>query len=121
MDESGALLALAALGQPARLTAFRLLVQAGPEGLPAGEIAQRLDVPHNTLSTHLALLARAGLVAADRRGRSVVYRAAIGGVRSLVEFLLRDCCGGRAEACAPLLDAVLELRCCTPGMKEIRA
>ncbi len=120
MDASDALLSLAALGQPARLTAFRLLVEAGPDGLPAGEIAQRLEVPHNTLSTHLALLARAGLVAAERHGRSVVYRSDIGGVRRLVEFLLRDCCGGRAEACAPLLDAILEPLCCQPRLTEAR-
>lgn len=121
MDETDALLALAALGQPARLAAFRLLVEAGPDGLLAGEVAQRLAVPHNTLSTHLSLLSRAGLVAAERRGRSVVYRAKIGGVRRLVEFLLRDCCRGRVEACAPLLDAVLAPLCCEAGLPRAAA
>ena len=74
-----------------------------PRGLPAGELARALDVPANTLSAHLAILSRAGLVAGEREGRSIVYRASLERVRALTIFLLKDCCGGRAELCAPLV------------------
>ncbi|HEY8614402.1 MAG TPA: metalloregulator ArsR/SmtB family transcription factor [Roseomonas sp.] len=103
MDNTVAIAALGALAQGTRLDGFRLLVGAEPRGLPAGEIAQRLDVPQNTMSSHLAILARAGLVRAERQGRSVIYRADLDGLRSLTLFLLKDCCGGRAELCAPLI------------------
>ncbi len=98
-----ALLALTALAQPTRLDAFRLLVAQAPAGLPAGEIARRLAVPHNTMSTHLGILARAGLIAAERRSRLIVYRAQLDAMRALTGFLVRDCCGGRPEICAPLI------------------
>lgn len=101
MDSSDALLAFAALSQTTRLDVFRLLVAHEPTGLPAGEVANRLGVPQNTLSTHLAILTRAGLIAAARHGRSIVYRARIDGVRALADFLVRDCCAGRPELCAP--------------------
>ena len=103
MDSSAAILALGALAQGTRLDGFRLLVQAEPDGLAAGEIAQRLDVPQNTMSAHLSVLTRAGLVRAERRGRLVIYRADLDGLRSLTLFLVKDCCGGRAELCAPLI------------------
>ncbi len=103
MDDTGALLALAALAQTTRLDVFRLLVAQEPKGLAAGEIARRLAVPHNTLSSHLGVLTRAGLVVAARRSRSIVYRAELKTVQALASFLVRDCCGGRAEICAPLL------------------
>ena len=109
MDEDAALDSLAALSQKKRLVAFRLLVRHEPEGLPAGVIAQELDVPANTLSTYLAILARAGLVTSVRHSRIVQYRADIGGLRELMLFLARDCCGGRTELCEPL---VAELACC---------
>ena len=102
MDKSTAILALAALAQPTRLDAFRLLVAHEPEGLPAGELARRLDAPHNTASGHLAILARAGLVRSERRSRRVIYRADLDRVRGLASFLTKDCCGGRPEVCAPL-------------------
>ena len=102
MDTSRALEAFAALAQDTRLAAFRLLVAAGEGGQPAGEIARRLQVPHNTLSTHLAALTRAGLVRARREGRQVIYAADAAGIRALLDFLLRDCCGGRPELCATL-------------------
>jgi DNA-binding transcriptional ArsR family regulator len=102
MDTHEAVDALAALAQDTRLAAFRLLVAAGGDGHPAGEIARRLDVPHNTLSTHLAALHRAGLVQARRESRQVIYAADTAGIRALLDFLLRDCCGGRPELCAPL-------------------
>jgi DNA-binding transcriptional ArsR family regulator len=103
MDNSDAVEALSALAQPTRLDSFRLLVHAEPDGLPAGEIARRLDVPHNTMSTHLAILARAGLISAERHGRSLVYRVELAALRQLVLFLLRDCCNGKPELCAPLI------------------
>jgi len=100
MDEKDALLAFAALSQSTRLAVFRLLITHEPEGLPAGEVARALEVPQNTLSTHLAVLARAGLVEAERRSRSIIYRARPARVRGLADFLMRDCCRGHPEACA---------------------
>lgn len=99
MEQSDALLAFAALSQPTRLSVFRLLVECEPEGLPAGDVARRLAVPQNTLSTHLAILERAGLVSSERRSRSIIYRASTESVHALADFLMRDCCGGRPEIC----------------------
>jgi len=96
----------AALSQATRLEAFRLLVRHEPEGLAAGEIARRLAVPHNTLSAHLAVLSRAGLVSQRRESRSLIYRANLEHMVATVEFLVRDCCGGNAEVCDPLLKAL---------------
>ena len=103
MDQSDALEALAALSHETRLSAFRLLVTAGPDGLPARLIAERLGVLPNTLSTHLGILARAGLVTGRREGRMIRYAADFEGMRALMGFLMRDCCGGRPELCAPLI------------------
>jgi len=103
MDTEEAIAAFAALAQPTRLEVFRLLMQHEPDGLPAGEIARRVSVPHNTMSTHLAILARAGLIDAERQSRSIIYRAKLDAVRSLAAFLVKDCCGGRPEICAPLI------------------
>ncbi|HEY8384481.1 MAG TPA: metalloregulator ArsR/SmtB family transcription factor [Microvirga sp.] len=110
MDNEAAILALAALAQSTRLGVFRLLVRHEPGGMAAGDIARRLAVPHNTLSSHLGVLARAGLVRSERRGRAVVYRAALGQASALAAFLLKDCCDGRAEACAPVVAALAP--CC---------
>ena len=98
-SEFAALGALSALANPTRLAAFRRLVEAGPKGMPAGEAARLLNVPHNTLSGHLAALADAGLVRSRRDGRSVIYSADLDGLARLVAFLAADCCGGRPEAC----------------------
>lgn len=106
MESELAIDAFSALAQPTRLEAFRLLVKQEPEGLPAGEIARRLDVPHNTMSTHLAILARAGLVSVERHSRSMIYRVELKAVRQLVLFLLKDCCNGQPELCAPLIDEI---------------
>jgi DNA-binding transcriptional ArsR family regulator len=103
MDVDDALEAFSALAQPTRLDVFRLLIRHEPNGLPAGEIARTIDVPHNTMSTHLSILTRAGLIEAERRSRSIVYRARLGAVGELAGFLLHDCCGGRPEICAPVL------------------
>jgi len=103
MEAESAILALAALAQPTRLEAFRLLVQHEPEGVPAGEIADALAVPANTMSAHLGVLSRAGLVSSQRRSRSIIYRADLGHLRALALFLVNDCCQGRADLCEPLL------------------
>lgn len=112
MEATAAIDALGALAQPTRLEAFRRLVRAGPEGLPAGAVARALETPANTLSTHLAILERAGLVTARREGRLVYYAAAFDRVRALIGFLLEDCCAGNAQMC----DAVATMArqaCCT--------
>ncbi len=103
MDKEASLLAFAALSQGTRLDVFRLLVTEEPNGLPAGEIARQLAVPHNTMSTHLAVLTRAGLIRSERQSRSIIYRANIGSVRELATFLMKDCCRGRPEVCVPLI------------------
>ncbi len=94
-----ALAAFAALGQPTRLAVLRLLMRKEPGGLSAGAIAEALGCPQNTLSTHLSILARAGLVRGLRDGRSIVYRADLGTMHELVEFLIHDCCDGHPELC----------------------
>ncbi|PTQ12052.1 transcriptional regulator [Sphingomonas oleivorans] len=103
MENESAIAALGALAQNTRLDSFRLLLRHEPDGLAAGEIARRLDVPQNTMSAHLAILARAGLVRSERHSRSIVYRADLDGLRGLMLFLIKDCCAGNAELCAPLL------------------
>jgi ArsR family transcriptional regulator len=100
MKSADALAALSALAQEHRLALFRLLVQAGEEGLPAGEIARRLGLPNSSLSFHLAQLSRAGLIGQERRHRSLLYRADYEAMNALVGYLLENCCGG-AAACAP--------------------
>lgn len=100
---------MAALAQATRLETFRLLVRREPEGVPAGEIARLMDVPQNTMSAHLAVLARAGLVQGERHSRSILYRADLARLREVLVYLLKDCCGGHAELCAPL---VAELTAC---------
>jgi ArsR family transcriptional regulator, arsenate/arsenite/antimonite-responsive transcriptional repressor len=102
MDEFDATRALGALSQPTRLSVFRLLVREGPAGLPAGEVAARLGVQPATLSFHLAQLERAGLLAARRQGRQILYAADFQAMRRLVGFLLDDCCHGHPEVCAGL-------------------
>lgn len=114
MDESKIIDILQALGQGTRLSVFRQLVAAEPEGLAAGEIARRLNVPHNTLSTHLAALERTGLITSQRHSRSIVYRAHIDQLRAVVVYLLKDCCGGKPELCQPLISELT--KCCDAGV-----
>jgi DNA-binding transcriptional ArsR family regulator len=116
MDESDTLDCLAALSQPTRLKAFRLLVASEPEGLAAGELARLVDVPQNTMSTHLATLAHCGLIGGERRSRSIVYRADLQRFKALLVYLLKDCCGGRLEVCAPILQEIAP--CCPPPRKS---
>lgn len=111
IDESRAIEALAALAQPTRLQVFRQLLNIHPDEIAAGEIARACKVPHNTMSTHLAILTRAGLVGVRREGRLMYYGADLDGFRRLIGFLMRDCCNGRAEIRAPI---VAELTRCTP-------
>ena len=106
MDKSAALAALAALGQETRLDVFRLLVRAAPDGVPAGELAGRLDAFQNTLSSHLKTLSHAGLVRTEKEGRVVRYFADMTGFRDLLAYLMEDCCNGRPELCRPVIAAV---------------
>ena len=99
MSPPHALAGLAALGQPTRLAIFRLLMQREPAGLVAGAIAEAVGCPANTLSSHIAILARAGLVRGERDGRSITYRADVDGMRALMSFLITDCCNGHPELC----------------------
>jgi ArsR family transcriptional regulator, arsenate/arsenite/antimonite-responsive transcriptional repressor len=101
MKTSEAVIALEALAQESRLGIFRLLVEAGPEGLPAGRIAERMKLPGPTLSFHLAQLKHAGLVACRREGTSLIYSAEFGAMDTLVGFMTENCCGGDAAQCAP--------------------
>jgi len=107
MEISSVIESFAALSQETRLEAFRLLVKHEPEGLAAGEIARRLAVPHNTLSAHLAVLARAGWVVSRRQGRSVIYRADLGHVQETIRFLVQDCCAGHPQVCEPLTTSLI--------------
>jgi ArsR family transcriptional regulator, arsenate/arsenite/antimonite-responsive transcriptional repressor len=102
MVENDALAALGALAQHTRLEAFRWLVKHEPLGMPAGDIATALAVPANTLSTHLAVLQRSGLVSSERDGRVIRYRASISRLEDLMLFLARDCCAGHPGLCGPL-------------------
>ena len=111
MDINSAARALSALSQPTRLETFRLLVRSGADGMAAGEIARVLAVPHNTMSSHLSILANAGLVTSRREGRSVIYGVEFEGTRRLLGYLMEDCCQGRPEVCQPVLDSVLK-ECC---------
>lgn len=101
--------ALSALAHGSRLAVYRLLVRAGTEGLPAGEIAREVGTLPNTLSTHLTILGHAGLVRSRREGRSIIYSADYDAMRTLLGFLVQDCCGGRAEICGSLADLA---QCC---------
>ncbi len=111
MESKTALAQLSALAQENRLALFRLLIKAGPDGLPAGEIAAALGVPPNTLSAQLTLLSNAGLIEGTRQGRSIIYTAQYDAISGLIVFLMEDCCQGRTEICAPVLEAA-QSRCC---------
>jgi DNA-binding transcriptional ArsR family regulator len=117
MESEEAILALAALAQPTRLDVFRLLVKQEPTGLAAGDIAKALAVPQNTMSSHLAILSRAGLISAQRFSRSIVYRADLARFQAVVLFMLKDCCDGRPEICAPLIESLTP--CCQPAKNQL--
>jgi DNA-binding transcriptional ArsR family regulator len=109
MDTDNAVRALAALAQASRLEVFRLLVQAGPAGLPAGTIAERLAIPASTLSFHVKALSQAGLVQARQDGRFIHYSANFDAMNELIGFLGENCCGG--QECLPAT-AVASRRAC---------
>jgi ArsR family transcriptional regulator len=100
MEKSQAVAALAALAQDNRLDVFRLLVQAGPDGLSAGAVAERLKLAPNTLTFHFDRLRNAGLVTCRRAGRSIIYAARFDSMRALIAYLTENCCQG-ADECAP--------------------
>ena len=108
MDTLDAVDALDALANETRVGVFRLLVKAGPDGLSAGEIAERLGALQNTMSSHLHKLSRAGLVASRRDGRHIIYSADFGALSALILYLVEDCCGSSAELCGPI---AASLRC----------
>ncbi len=113
MDISTASKALGALSQESRLKAFRMLVRGGAEGIAAGKIADALEVPHNTMSSHLSTLVNAGLVRSRRESRSIIYSIDFDGTRELLTFLMEDCCQGSHEVCLPVLESLLP-GCCGP-------
>jgi DNA-binding transcriptional ArsR family regulator len=111
VDERQALAAFGALSQETRLRILRLLVTAGPDGIAAGAIAEKVEVSASNVSFHLKELDRAGLISSRRDSRSIVYSAEYDALTELIRFLMEDCCSGRPEICAPAVAA----SCCTPG------
>jgi DNA-binding transcriptional ArsR family regulator len=101
MEKRDAVAGLAALAQENRLDVFRLLVQAGPDGMPAGEIADRLGIAPNTLTFHFDRLRMAGLVSVRREGRSMIYAARYETMNALLSYLTDNCCRGAPQKCAP--------------------
>lgn len=116
MESEPVILALSALAQSTRLDVFRLLVKNEPDGLAAGDIAKTLAVPHNTMSSHLAILLRANLVSSERESRSIVYRANLSMLEAVVLYLMKDCCGGKPDLCASLIESLTP--CCSPKGKS---
>lgn len=113
IDETQALDAFGALSQPTRLAMVRALVVAGPAGLAAGAVGDAVGASSSSASFHLAHLERAGLVTSHREARSIIYTASYGGLSGLVEFLMRDCCQGHPDVCAPA--AAVAADCCAPA------
>jgi DNA-binding transcriptional ArsR family regulator len=112
MDERQAVNAFAALAQETRLRMLRLLVAAGPDGLAAGAVAEAVGASASNVSFHLKELERAALVQSRRAARSVIYTAAFSSLSGLIDFLMRDCCQGHPEVCAPAMAALAS--CCSP-------
>lgn len=102
MNDQSAVIALSALAHGDRLAAFRMLVRAGPDGMPSGEIAERLSIPPTRMSFHLATLERSGLVRSWRDGRRILYAASYDDMREFLAFLTEDCCGGNPAICGDL-------------------
>ncbi|MEM9589749.1 MAG: metalloregulator ArsR/SmtB family transcription factor [Pseudomonadota bacterium] len=111
MDINEAVDALGGLAQESRLRVFRLLISAGTEGIAAGEIAKAVGIPKNTLSSHLGILTRAKLIQARKEGRSIIYAVDFEGTRSLLSFLVEDCCQGDPSVCGPLIETTLATCC----------
>lgn len=121
MDIQKAIIAFDALSQETRLRVFRLLVEQGPEGMPAGAIGERLGVPHNTLSFHLSHMSNAGLVQSRREGRSIIYSTDFAFFTDLIRYMVEDCC--RTDFASIRKDkksgaSIIELMNCCPPKKE---
>ena len=119
METKAAVVALAALAQETRLSIFRLLVVAGPEGLPAGEIGDKLEVPPATLSFHLKELSHAGMAASRQQGRFVYYSADFEQMAALMSFLTQNCCQGMPQECLAVVETALG-QCCSPAQPKPR-
>ena len=120
MESNAAIDRLSALAQPGRLDVFRLLVRAGPDGIPAGEIAATLGLAPNTLSSQLTILVHAGLLTSTREGRVIRYAARPESLSELIVYLMEDCCGGRPEICRPVEEAARAACCAPPKSKTPR-
>ena len=120
METKSAVMTLAALAQETRLSIFRLLVQAGPEGVPAGEVGLKLEVPPATLSFHLKELSHAGLVTSRQHGRFVYYAANYEHMAALMSFLTQSCCKGMPQDCLTVMETALG-RCCAPSSTKRKA
>ncbi|MBO6676299.1 MAG: helix-turn-helix transcriptional regulator [Rhizobiales bacterium] len=118
MDILDATQAFAALSQPSRLDAYRLLVKAGESGLMAGQISDSLGVRQNTMSANLAVLLHAGLVRRERHGRTIRYFANFEVMRALMQFMIEDCCNGEPQICAPLMDVLTACDACAAVAPE---
>ena len=116
MEIQQAVKGLAALAQESRLNVFRLLVEAGAEGLSAGEISERLEISPATMSFHLKELSSTGLIAPIRQGRSLIYSLQPDVMNELLQFLMQDCCQGRPELCQP--DWSKDDSCCDKSPKK---
>ena len=114
METKSAVTSLAALAQETRLSIFRLLVEAGPEGVHAGAVAEKLEVPAATLSFHLKELSRAGLVTSRQEGRFIYYAANFEHMAALMSFLTQNCCKGMPQECLTVVETALG-RCCAPS------
>ncbi len=112
MKSEAAVSSLFALAHEGRLAVFKMLVKAGPDGIAAGDIARKLDVPPNSLSANLNILSHAGLVASRRDGRSIIYSARYDQMSKLLGYLLEDCCNGAPEICAPVMKVISRAACC---------
>lgn len=118
MDERQAINAFAALAQESRLRIVRLLVTAGPDGMPAGAVAERIGSSPSNMSFHLKELERAGLVQSRKSARQIIYSATYAAFSGLIEFLMRDCCGGHPEVCGAVDALAL---CCTHAQEPVHA
>lgn len=114
MESKDAIATLSALAHEGRLSIFRLLVKAGPEGLPAGQIARELEILPNSMSAQLNVLSHADLITSRRDGRSIIYTANYPTMSGLLGFLMEDCCNGSPEICAPLTSVLASIECCKP-------
>jgi DNA-binding transcriptional ArsR family regulator len=117
VETKTAVAALAALAQETRLAVFRLLIQAGPEGIPAGRIGEELDVPPATLSFHLKELSHAGLVSSRQESRFVYYSANFERMAALMSYLTQNCCQGMPQECLTVVETALG-RCCSPAKSK---